>query len=111
MSCLHPSRTGGSSYVAVPQLRCFPHPARGPPTPAWACGSRKLSTVPGIIRKVFGTGKIGRNLYRIAPARSDSSSHRRPSLPPSDHATTSIGTFSLGSGDSFFPSVTLRRSR
>ncbi|RWW06657.1 hypothetical protein GW17_00029999 [Ensete ventricosum] len=82
MSCLHPSRTGGSSYVAVPQLRCFPHPARGPPAPAWACGSRKLSTVPGIIRKLcFGPPSHGSYGPQTPPHRHVSARHFPP-LPP-----------------------------
>ncbi|RRT33744.1 hypothetical protein B296_00048384 [Ensete ventricosum] len=93
MSCLHPSRTGGSSYVAVPQLRCFPHPAHGPPAPAWACGSRKLSTVPGIIRKVFGTGKIRR--FALG---------RRPTA-RTDHKLRPTATSALGISHRFRPFV------
>ncbi|THU55115.1 hypothetical protein C4D60_Mb11t03170 [Musa balbisiana] len=81
MSCLQTSHTGGSSYVAVPQPRCFPHPAHSPPVPAWACGSRKLSTVPGIIRKLcFGPPSHGSYGPQTPPTAT--SALHFPPLPP-----------------------------
>ncbi|CAL9130613.1 unnamed protein product [Musa acuminata var. zebrina] len=81
MSCLQTSHTGGSSYVAVPQLRCFPHPAHSPPVPTSACGSRKLSTVPGIIRKLrFGPPSHGSSGPQTPPTAT--SALHFPPLPP-----------------------------